>query len=268
MSTRAKYRVFERRFTPAVYKALQVQIKDVVNILESQGVDAAKRFNDTVLMNDRMGVVIRDLYKTVGLFFANNSYENIQKQVKRKGFGFNLEWTNEILNYFRLYLLSKAVIPITETTKEFIRQILEQGEREGWGIDKMAYELTNSEISLNRARVITRTETAKAAFKGRELAYDKSPYKLTLEWIAADDHRTRHSHRQIDGVVIEDSGRFQVPVYKRVGKVDMQIGVDLMKGPGDPNAHKENVINCRCTTAERVVFDEAGDPVIKNGVRV
>ena len=111
--------------------------------------------------------------------------------------------------------------------------------------------------------MIVRTETAKAAWHGRKMGRDKAPYKTTKEWIAANDHRTRHSHRLIDGTVIPESGRYSVPVYKRIGKVDMQIGMDMMEGPGDPKAHKENVINCRCTEADRIVF-ENDIPVMKN----
>lgn len=253
---------FEKKYSPVMAKAINAQIRVVTATLKHSGINAARQVNDYTLMNEQVSTVVRDLYKTVGLYFANETYRNIQDQVKTKGFGFNDDWIQQILNYFRLYLLNKAVLPITETTKEFIRQILEKGEREGWGVDKMAYELENSELTLQRARLIVRTETAKAAFKGRSMAHDKSPYKLTLEWISANDHRTRHSHRLVDGVKVEEGARFSVPRYKQHGLADVQIGVDYMLGPGDPKASKENVINCRCTTSERVVFKNE-EPVMK-----
>ena len=259
---------FERKFTPVVYKAIRSQIKAFVTTMKGSGIEAAKRSLNDVTINPEVSNAILRLYKTVGLFFANDTYKRILEQVPQKGFGFNAEWSAEIVQYFRLYLLNKATVPISETTREQIRQILIIGEQNGWGVDQIARKLLESELTLMRARMIVRTESAKAAFAGREAAKNKSPYKLTSEWIAATDHRTRHSHRLVDGLVIEPGGKFSVPVYKRIGKIDIQIGVDLMDGPGDPKAHKENVINCRCTTAERVVFNENEEPVMKRQLAV
>lgn len=255
---------FERKFTPVMAKAIQSQIKAFVRVMKDSGLDAAKRDLDRIVINEQVYDAVARIYKTVGLFTANDTYRRITEQVPKKSFGFNAEWTAEILNYFKLYLLNQATIPISNTTKEQIRQILAIGEQKGWGIDEIARQLVSSELTLMRSRMIVRTESAKAAFKGREMAKEKSPYKLTTEWIAANDHRTRHSHRLVDGVVVDTGGRFTVPVYKRIGKIDVQAGVDMMTGPGDPKASKENVINCRCTTAERVVFDADNNPVMKN----
>ena len=255
---------FERKFAPVMAKAITGQIKDVTAILKHNGLNSARSYNDSVLINVRVSDAIKHIYKTVGVYFANDSYRNIQDQLKqsKKGFGFNQEWINEILRYFQLNLLTKATVPITETTKEFIRQILIKGEQEGWGYDKMAYELEHSDLTINRARLIVRTESAKAMFKGRDLAHKKSPYQLSLEWIAANDARTRHSHRLVDGVVIEEGKRFSVPIYRD----RVQIGIDLMEGPGDPRAHKSNIINCRCTTAERIMFDANDEPIMKRNL--
>ena len=236
---------FEREFITPVHSALRSQIKAFID----SGMDLRKL--DEVIINDRVAEVIRDLYTEVGIFYANQTLRELTGQQK-KGFGFNLKWTEEILRYFALYLLNKAVLPITETTKEQIRQIMEEGQREGWGVDRIVRELNSSELTLWRARTIVRTETAKAAFYGDKLGESESEFESTKMWISAKDHRTRHSHRQMNGKVLDWSDKFAVPVFKDVGAVDVQIGIDLMEGPGDPNAHKANVINCRCTLARRL----------------
>lgn len=267
---------YERKFAKPVYLAITSQIKDVVSVLKADGINAAINANEKVFINARVAKEVLSIYKTVGIWYANDKYSEITEQVKRKKksalqqleykrFGFNQEWVNEIISYFKMYLLDKATVPITQTTKEFIRDLLIEGEQNGWGVDEIVRKLVSSELTAYRARLIVRTESAKAAFEGRELGKKKAPYKVTSEWIAANDHRTRHSHRLIDGVVVEPGKTFTVPVYRKVGLADMQIGVDNMIGPGDPKAHKENVINCRCTTSERVVFDENDEPVMKEG---
>lgn len=262
---------FESKFTPIVYKALQSQIKAFIADMKENGIEAAKANLDRIIINEEVYKAVQRIYKTVGIYFANETYGNILKQVPQKGFGFNAQWIQEILNYFQLHLLNKAVLPISATTRQQILNILEQGEREGWGVDKMAYEMRNSEITLQRARLITRTESAKAAFAGREKGKENSPYALTTQWISAKDHRTRHSHLDMNGKTIDEGQQFLVPIFKTIGGskkprrkgVEVQIGTELMIGPGDPKASKGNIINCRCTTAERVKFDENDNPIMK-----
>lgn len=255
-----QHKRFEKKYLRVIKNALSEQIKGFTEVLRNQGLQAAQRQLDTVLMNEGIMSAVLDLYKEIGVYFANSEYRSLRSQLpQKKGFGFNLEWLNEIVRYFQLNLLTRAVIPITETTKEQIRQMLIRGEAEGWGVDKIARELENDEVTLWRARMIVRTESQKAAFKGRELAADKIEFATTTEWIAANDHRTRHSHRAVDGDVIEPGRKFKVPIYKG----DIQIGFEEMDGPGDPRASAGNVINCRCTDAKRIKFDERGNPVSK-----
>jgi uncharacterized protein with gpF-like domain len=119
------------------------------------------------------------------------------------------------------------------------------------------------ELTIWRARMIVRTESNKAMFYGQELGERDIKWESTKLWIAAKDHRTRHSHRKVDGDRIDSEGRFQVPVYKSIGGVQVQIGYDLMRGPGDPDATAGNVINCRCTMVRRLKRDESGRLVRK-----
>lgn len=246
-----------------MYKALQSQIRAAAKVVRTEGIEAAKRQLDRIVINEKVFEVVSKIYKTVGVYFANDTYSKIIEQVETKGFGFNAEWIAEIINYFKVYLLNKAVLPISDTTRRQILAILIEAEQNGWGVDETARKLEADELTMARARMIVRTENAKAAFKGRELGKAKAPYLTKSEWIAANDLRTRHSHRKMDGVVVTEGEKFQVPRYKKIGAADVMIGTDAMIGPGDPEASKENVINCRCTTAERVVFDAEDNPVMK-----
>lgn len=252
---------FERRYTKAVYLALRSQINEYIVVLRQEGIEAAKRKLFGLDINQKIAPVVRDMYRTIGLFYANQEYGQLRQQLKdkKKGFGFNAEWAAELIRYFAMHLLNKAVLPISETTREQVRQILEKATLEGWGVDQTVRALNSSELTLWRARMIVRTESQKAAFKGREMGRDKIEFQTTNEWIAANDHRTRHSHRKVDGDVVEPGKPFKVPVYRG----DDLIGEEEMIGPGDPRASAGNVINCRCTSASRIKFDERGEPILK-----
>ena len=256
-----KQKLFEKQYLKPVFLALKNQVNEVVHILRTRGIGEAKKHNDTTILNERMAKIIQSMYKNIGVYFANENYGQLRRQIQ-KGFGFNQDWINEIISYFQVHLLSDAVLPITDTTKDQIRQALIEGEQQGLGVDEIARKLQSDELWLWRARMIVRTESQKAAFYGRKLGADKIEYETTSEWIAANDHRVRHSHHDVDGDIIDTGAKFKVPRMR--GK--FQIGYDMMSGPGDPKASAGNVINCRCTTAERIKFDEKGRPVLKTNI--
>ena len=247
---------FERSYLRRLYNALHVQVMGFVDILEERGLDAAMRQLDRYLVNDKVGNVVSDLYIEAGLFFARKTYREIRKSIKEKAadFGFNEDWTQAILEYLTTHRLQN-VANITDETKEQILGVLDKAVKEGWGIEKIAAELKSSELLVWRARRIARTELAKAAYAGRKASEDTNDFETEKEWIAANDHRTRDSHRLVDGEVIDSEARFQVPKNKG--------GYDMMEGPGDPKASIENIVNCRCSMAVRAKRDRNGNLIPK-----
>ena len=252
-------KLFERQHLKSIVTALQAQIKPVVATLRSKGIEAAMNSLDTVEINSHLAPPIRDIYSTVGLYFANKTIFDIkQSAIQTKGsFGFNDEFLREILAYFAKYLLAKAVLPISETTRQQILDVLSQGMTNGWGAEKIATILESPEFTLVRARLIVRTESNKAMNYGQQLGEAKSDWESTKKWIAANDHRTRHSHRLVDDTVLDFKDRFMVPIFKG-GKIQIQVGVDMMTGPGDVHASAGNVCNCRCTMSFAAKRDENG----------
>lgn len=261
-----RMKLFERRFIRPVFNALQQQMKESSEILQRSGVDGLKMVLESLVFVQDLAQPISDIYKSAGIYFANKTLRDINASVRevKAGFGFDEKWNQLIIDYLRQNLLTRAVLPISQTTKQQVLRILEQGQNEGWGIDKMAFELENSGLTLSRARMIVRTELTMAMNLGKELGRQESPYETTKMWIAAKDHRTRHSHREVDSEMIDVGAKFNVKRYKG----DKMVGWDKMTGPGDPKAHPENIINCRCTTVERVKRDENGRPILKRKISV
>lgn len=209
--------------------------------------------------DSRMANLIMKIYEVVGVYYAERTLREINRSAGKKGFGFDAEWIAQIQSFFRLHLLSKAVIPINETTKAFILKVIQQGIDDGLGSYDIARMLAVNEMTVHRAAMIVRTEAGKAVFEGEELGKEKAEFETVEEWIAANDHRTRHSHRLVDGHKIESGGKFVVPVFD--GKV--RVGDELMRGPGDPEASAGNVINCRCKRAATAKRDRDGKLVMR-----
>lgn len=96
-------------------------------------------------------------------------------------------------------------------------------------------------VTEPRARVIARTEshgarnTVNAASVRRVSAAFGAPHAFSRRWQAANDERTRESHRRADGQTVPLNEPFTV-------------GSASLDFPGDPSGPPEETINCRCTT--------------------
>ncbi len=97
---------------------------------------------------------------------------------------------------------------------------------------------TDSERWPNRATTVARTEAIGAMNAGRSDAFSilagESDVPMEKIWLATDDTRTRHTHREADGQRVPEGSPFTV------GGFDLRF-------PGDPMGPAQEVINCRCT---------------------
>ena len=267
-STEKQYKRFEKLYLRKVYHALRSQVTPVVNALHDRGYNAAIKAIYSDVINDKVIGVVSDLHQETGLFFARKAYRSVRASAKegkhwinellfKQGIGLNEKWVQDIINYFSRELFS-TVSGITEVTRNQILAVLQQGLEEGWSIDQMATALQNEELLLWRARLITRTELVKGAFAGTKIASEDSEWETEKEWIAANDHRTRHSHRMVDTVTIDSDDKFKVQRPKG--------GIDLMDGPGDPSADIANLANCRCSLAVVAKRDAQGRLITKRNI--
>lgn len=228
--------VIERKYVPFIQRELNKQVQAFVDHVKWNGILESRMNLDHVIQKDGIETVLKALYIKASLLQANNTYGELKRSnLKFSGFGFNEQWTRDIIDYFRLHILNKAVLPITETTKNIIRQVLEQAQTEGWGVTETVNEILKKtkEVNMHRARVITRTESVRAMNVGSLLGADKSSIVLDKEWITARDERVRSSHRLLDGKTLDMEDTF----------------ANGCAFPGDPNGSAKETINCRCTIA-------------------
>lgn len=252
----------EGKYTRKVYDALISQIDKFIEDMQDKGLQAAtNRLHVSVAANEEIGPVIQDMHKDAGLYFGKKTYYEIRRSAKKKiekaGFGLAEDWLNAIIAFFKNEYFA-LVKNISDTTKDIIFKVLSQAAEEGWSNDTIVKQLKAPKINAARARLITRTELTKGAFAGRKIAADDSDWETEKEWISAHDHRVRHSHRGVDGDVIDVDSKFEVATPKG--------GIDYMEGPGDPTASAANLCNCRCTSATRAKRDENGRLIPKTKV--
>ena len=235
----------ERRYRARLYKALKHQVTQFTTYAKRYGITQAKAMMDSLVPFEGIAEIIKALYIKAGLLQANTVYGEVKRSyLKIVGFGFNEQWTQEILQYFQLHLLNKAVLPITETTKRLILRLMSDAAEQGLSVEEtVKYILVKSgELNANRARVIVRTESVRAMNYGSMIGAKKSNLVMEKLWITAKDERVRSSHRHLDGVQADMDATFS----------------NGCAFPGDPNGSGRETINCRCTLGYVPKRDENG----------
>lgn len=257
----------EAPFIKPIAMAIKSQIVKVENVLLSHGIHAARMENEKMLVNENLWKPITDLYKVFGLYMYRRTTREINRSAKnieqKAGFGTDEQLLNQIISYLNQFAFNRVILPITQTTRELILKKIIEGETNGWGVARIIQELGSIDMTVGRAYTIVRTESLKAMQYGQETAARNSRWASEKEWISAHDFRTRHSHRLVDGMKVDEGQRFPVPIFKSIKGNDIQQGIDLMLGPGDPYASAGNVINCRCTLVTVAKRDENGRLILK-----
>lgn len=134
------------------------------------------------------------------------------------------------------------------------RTAIAEGLAAGESIPDIAARVRDAAgVTEPRARVIARTEshgarnTVNAASVRRVASAFGTPTAFQRRWQAANDDRTRETHRRADGQTVPLSEPF------RVGRASLDF-------PGDPSGPPEETINCRCTTITIIDVDALNLP--------
>jgi len=233
-------RRYEATYTAKFKKALQEQVKAYI------------KSNDLMKVPSYpMYAVLKDLYETVGVAWANRVRLILRQDKARMPMGFNAQIVELIRQYYGVDLLNYAE-QLTDVSREYIGMILSRAAAEGLSLNETVSMLVQSnEFGEMRAGRIARTETTSAA-NGAAIQYaNTSGNVMVKEWIAVNDARTRHDHRNVDNTVIDIEAPFTV------GGVQMQKPGDRNQPNGLPVPASE-VVNCRCVLGFRAKRDRNG----------
>lgn len=228
----------EKTFAPKINNALKSQVKSFISakwagLTDTQALD---KVNSAALLE-----TLKPLYLDAGITYGAKVLAHIKRQKARMPIGFNELMIKMIEQYFEIELLND-VEDITQTTRDFIRNIMIEAYKEGLSFDDIVKQLESPGFTAKRARLIARTETVTASNTGAMLAAKTTGLKYNKVWISAQDNRTRRAprdkfdHLHMNGVTIAAEDKFNVTG-------------ELMDFPGDRKngANAGNICNCRCT---------------------
>lgn len=146
--------------------------------------------------------------------------------------------------------IAQNVVAIDGGTRADLATIVRRGLAEGWSSNQLqaAIQLdTAGTWSPMRALRIARTEAGIAIGAGTVSAYQSAAQigvRFRVEWLSARDASTRPSHLALDGQQVDPGEAFTIPIGPHAG--EKAAGPGLFQSAGE-------VVNCRCTTAARVV---------------
>lgn len=141
-------------------------------------------------------------------------------------------------------------IPLDERwNRQHITSEMLQGILQGESIPKIAKRMEkvttmDKNSSIRNARTYT-TSVENQAKQDRYAEAEDMGIELQKEWMATLDERTRESHRELDGVRVDNDEEF----------------LPNLKYPGDPEGDPEEIYNCRCRIVARLKgkdYDRSG----------
>jgi len=241
----------ERSYVKPVVLALRDQTDGVVQELRTLGPEYAKRRAQSLQFSAPMGKVIQQMHRQVGLRMALRTQRELRKLPRRVKATVE-DFVAFLTEFFRFYNI-EMVAHISDTTRDHIIRILQQGTEKGWSIDEMAKRINNKDYLAHRAARIVRTESVRAANYGVQIGAEAYEYETVKEWVAISDNRTRHSHRALNGVQRELDEPFK----------------EGLRFPGDPDAGPAETVNCRCAQVIKAKRDSNGLLIPKtNAIRL
>ena len=236
----------DRKYFAVVQNSILKQFKRFARDIEQIGIDAARSQLGLDLWDKEMLKIFEQMYKETVILFGNSVYRALKIEANVKSFGFNAEWTREVIEFLAQqgFVL---VADITSTTKKKLLDIVSKGITEGMGVEEIVRIILSDEqiqYAAFRARRIVRTEVMRASNIGAMKGAASHNFQVDKQWISARDSRTRRipedefDHVELDGVVVDYDEPFTSTGKKGEPVAAMQ--------PGDITAPAGFVINCRC----------------------
>lgn len=234
LEARLKIAETEEDIRSAVWAALQGWLVSVARrVLRNERPDPDAVFALVPAWREVVHAIVRgQVLKAVGLAF-----------VRMFGPGYSYDQRAFITAY--LAEVENRLVRVADEVYDLVASEMAVGVNLGEGVDKLAARVdsvlstTGSERWPNRAVVVARTEAIGAMNAGRFEAFrvfaSEEDGELEQMWLATDDSRTRHTHRDAEGQ--------RVPIGEA-----FTVGGFSLRFPGDPSGPPQEIIQCRCTS--------------------
>lgn len=253
-------RSIDEKYTLKFAQAIKSDLDFMAGEIRKYGPSAFKTMMGAYVWNEKLILVMNELYREVAIKFGNASYRAVRNMSLKATdpFGLNNTWLGDLLSFLTKWGFQLA-IDMTNTTKRKVDAIITQGLAEGWSTDMIVEQIRKDEeigYSAMRARRIARTEVMRSSNYAAYVGAGAHGFEVDKIWISSRDNRTRriprnsYDHFDMDGKTVAYKESFT-----SFGKKGDVVVADF---PGDPQAPAGFTVNCRCTIGFIPKRDEFG----------
>lgn len=244
----------EQVFEGLVSKAVRQTVKAAISSFKEEVTTAAAEPAPAIEYSSLEGTVLATWQGFVDseLFpFLTDTFLTSAERVADGVTAASGEFVDRVTNTYAKDFLQYAYNRMVFTGQQLwekIRGELVEGYAAGESIQQLTQRLQLSAgLALPRALTVARTEVISAANGGSYVQMLEAGFteKVTKEWLATMDTRTRESHRHADNQTVELTDGFSVDIYTS----GVKTGTEELEFPGDPTGTPGNIINCRCSLA-------------------
>lgn len=218
-----------------MYFGIGEQYTAVSNWLDKVPPKTVAGMLDEIIKPEPINSALYSIYLAVGIKIGQMYREELQgKKVKSA-------WADYFDNFILPAMMDRNKIKIksiTETTSDIVRELINQLNDQGEGVQVIKQALIDSykTTAAYRAEAIARTEVNSAANQSAFESTKGMGIKVKKYWSTSGLQNIRPSHIKAE----EDS-------YATDGIEEDQKFSNGLMYPGDPEGSAEEVINCRCT---------------------
>jgi len=255
--------MFRKKYRSQMNDALDKAVKPVFDSIGSTDPNNLIRMADTLITQEPIRQVYRNLYPEVGLWFAKKEFGKAKMKagnltIKSPITGWSVKaseeeeilndiWMNEFIKFVEGAQIGANIKSVTGDSRKllikYLQNILSENPDLGSGAQTtmLKDKLKEAWISDSRWRTnrIVRTETTTASNLGNQRGVDATGKNYIRTWRAAFSN-TRDDHIEMNGQKREKGVPFDVFGYS-------------MMYPGDPSGPAEQVINCKCTETYELI---------------
>ncbi len=260
-----KHGVYERKALSVLNKFVRTSLANV----ELNEINYKNQL-ELYLPENQLKEVLKELYISIGLLHGNRIEKGLNSGIiaLKADNPYNLSslfsqrWFNMVNAFFENHY--NRIVTIRENLIQGVIDIISKNLSEGKGLADITKDLVRSfgrKTGLYSWQMerIARTEAGTASSMAAFKVYEDADFIVDKVWVSALDERTRESHAILHGVV--------KPLDEAFITYDKNGYEEKLRHPNDINGSAENVINCRCTLAPKVRYDEDGLPILKRNVK-
>lgn len=248
LSISRKRRIYERKYTVAVQRSLNVQIAPVIKQLEAYKPSEIEVHLDPGPIRQVFG----RLYSDTGTNFARDTYKEITGKARKDDL--TDIWMQEMIAFVNQFG-GDRIVSITGSSKEIAQKILKELAEtviipEGLSIEESSRLLQREfkknyiKTTLARSRVIAKTEVLTASNKGSHVGALDAGAQIKV-WqtsgrTSPDGHDRHVAYPGLHG-------------QEREMNEDYDVGGNPASYPGDPKLPAGEVVNCECREVYKMI---------------